>query len=114
MDNLTFDKYTFATDELSGKEFSECTFSNCNFSGMRLSGSVFMECRFENCNLSLCQVVGTGFQQVHFSDCKLSRCGLYRQQGFPLFGTIQPLCHRICLILPKKDEKIPLLGLPHL
>ena len=72
MDNLTFDKYTFATDELSGKEFSECTFSNCNFSGMRLSGSVFMECRFENCNLSLCQVVGTGFQQVHFSDCKLS------------------------------------------
>ena len=40
MDNLTFDKYTFATDELSGKEFSECTFSNCNFSGMRLSGSV--------------------------------------------------------------------------
>ena len=53
MDNLTFDKYTFATDELSGKEFSECTFpiailAECAFREVYLWNAVskIVICRF--------------------------------------------------------------------
>jgi len=57
--------------DLSHKEFSECTFTKCDLSGCDFSHSSFLDCVFEDCNLSNIKVYNCSFQGVRFESCKL-------------------------------------------
>lgn len=67
----TFEQLQMINEDLSKKEFVECTFRHCDLSEADLSGSDFIDCHFLDSNLSMMQVTGTGFKNVDFENCKI-------------------------------------------
>lgn len=60
-----------AGEDLSNRDYEQCTFLNCDFSNADFTDSSFTECDFIGCDLSNVKVLGTGVRQCQFSDCKM-------------------------------------------
>lgn len=58
-------------EELSAKEFDDCTFEACDFTEATLKNCKFTDCHFINCNLSLVKLNYSQFREVVFEKCKL-------------------------------------------
>lgn len=58
-------------EELSAKEFDDCTFEACDFTDATLKNCKFIDCHFINCNLSLVKLAYSQFRDVVFEKCKL-------------------------------------------
>ncbi len=58
-------------EELSAKEFDDCSFEACDFSSAILKSCKFIDCNFTNCNLSLVKLSFSQFRDVVFEECKL-------------------------------------------
>lgn len=70
-ENETFKGQLLMGEDLSKKEFVECTFQQCDFTEANLSGTDFIDCTFEHCNLSMVVLEETGLKNVSFKSCKL-------------------------------------------
>ena len=70
-ENQTLQNIACPGQDLSCKEFLNCTFKKCNFSDCKFSGASFIDCTFIDCNLSNIKVDNCGFQNITFENCKL-------------------------------------------
>ena len=63
---------TFGENEISYKEFENCTFTNCDFTNCVFMASTFIDCNFNNCNFNAAKINHTCLRTVFFNKCKIS------------------------------------------
>jgi len=71
VENQEFVNKDYRLNNLSEKEYDNCSFRNCSFAGCNLSEVVFSDCSFDNCDLSNCILHNTAFKDVKFVNSKL-------------------------------------------
>lgn len=71
LEDQAFKNIVCTEEDLSHKEFSNCTFEKCDFSESIFTATTFIDCYFKGCNLSNAKVDQCGFQGVIFDTCKL-------------------------------------------
>jgi uncharacterized protein YjbI with pentapeptide repeats len=63
---------TFSENEISYKEFENCTFTNCDFTKCIFMAATFIDCSFNNCNFNAAKINHTCLRTVFFNKCKIS------------------------------------------
>ncbi len=68
----TFEKISYPSKTIKGREFEDCVFRNCDFSNADFSHNRFADCEFIGCNLAMLKLLGSTLNNVTFRECKLT------------------------------------------
>ena len=70
--DIEHDGITYGENEISYKEFENCTFTNCDFTKCVFMATTFIDCSFNNCNFNATKINHTCLRTVFFNKCKIS------------------------------------------
>lgn len=93
----TFTDLNLAAEEISAKEFDNCTFKGCDFSEVIFNRCKFIDCHFSNCNLNMIKINYSKFLDVTFEDCRMLGID-WTKANWPNFNLYSPIKLYNCLI----------------
>jgi uncharacterized protein YjbI with pentapeptide repeats len=70
--NTDFKGIVYSENEISYKEYENCSFIDCNFTSCIFLAASFIDCKFVNCNFNGAKINHTSFRTVYFNKCKIS------------------------------------------